>query len=313
MALQNINDDDFKWRCVQARAPSTAFVYAVKTTKIFCRPECPARLARRANVTFFNHGIEAQTAGFRACKRCKPELNPCKVPAASKPTVIGKDTSAYVSTEAEELADLAPGEQNARKRAAIKAKRVLQSSQGRKSWKQVAQEVGLSPRYLFEAFKAIEGVTPGVYAERLRSSRKIVGTADATSSRGEETVIAPAASSSGAFEWSQFDSHWADFTAEDLDAYMISNGLDLGDGLSDGQDQLAWTPAETSWDSLSSGTTAHTPEQDHFDTYFAEPVGALSWSSEYQKPSDDMMATFVHEGNWTNEALDSGNKFVESL
>ncbi len=49
-----------------------AFMYAVRTTKIFCRPVCKARLARRANVVFYSSALEAQKAGFRPCKRCKP-------------------------------------------------------------------------------------------------------------------------------------------------------------------------------------------------------------------------------------------------
>ena len=54
-------------------AASEAFVYAVKTTGIYCRPNCSSRLARRANVEFYNNASDAEQAGFRACKRCKPE------------------------------------------------------------------------------------------------------------------------------------------------------------------------------------------------------------------------------------------------
>ncbi|KAK2590839.1 hypothetical protein QQS21_011476 [Conoideocrella luteorostrata] len=69
-------DDPSRWRAVQIRDPLADghFVYAVKTTKIYCRPICKARLARRANVTFYATGSEASSAGFRACKRCKPEM-----------------------------------------------------------------------------------------------------------------------------------------------------------------------------------------------------------------------------------------------
>ncbi|KAL1863973.1 hypothetical protein Daus18300_007938 [Diaporthe australafricana] len=66
-----------RWRATSTRdaAASTAFVYAVKTTGIFCRPTCKARLARRANVAFFDDAVQAFAAGFRACKRCKPMLD----------------------------------------------------------------------------------------------------------------------------------------------------------------------------------------------------------------------------------------------
>lgn len=69
-------DDDSRWQAVRARdaVADGLFVYAVKTTKIYCRPICKARLARRANVRFYATGGEAAAAGFRACKRCRPEL-----------------------------------------------------------------------------------------------------------------------------------------------------------------------------------------------------------------------------------------------
>src|SRR4051812_34929914 len=69
--------DDSRWKAVQSRDPAadSAFIYCVRTTKIYCRPICKARLARRANVEFFRTSHEARKAGYRACKRCKPELN----------------------------------------------------------------------------------------------------------------------------------------------------------------------------------------------------------------------------------------------
>lgn len=65
-----------RWAALTARDPESnnKFVYCVKTTKIYCRPICKARLARRANVEFRNTPAEAEAAGYRPCKRCKPEL-----------------------------------------------------------------------------------------------------------------------------------------------------------------------------------------------------------------------------------------------
>jgi methylphosphotriester-DNA--protein-cysteine methyltransferase len=67
--------DAARWAAITRRdaAADGHFIYAVKTTGIFCRPNCKARLARRANIAFFNNNEEATLAGFRACKRCKPE------------------------------------------------------------------------------------------------------------------------------------------------------------------------------------------------------------------------------------------------
>ncbi|KND91074.1 Bifunctional transcriptional activator/DNA repair enzyme Ada [Tolypocladium ophioglossoides CBS 100239] len=69
-------DDESRWQAVRTRdaVADGFFVYAVKTTKVYCRPICKARLARRANVRFYATGGEAAAAGFRACKRCRPEL-----------------------------------------------------------------------------------------------------------------------------------------------------------------------------------------------------------------------------------------------
>ncbi|KAI6081180.1 metal binding domain of Ada-domain-containing protein [Hypoxylon rubiginosum] len=65
-----------RWNAVQARDPSAdgLFVYAVRTTKIYCRPVCKSRRARRANVSFYTRCQDAEREGFRACKRCKPEV-----------------------------------------------------------------------------------------------------------------------------------------------------------------------------------------------------------------------------------------------
>jgi len=52
---------------------TSLFVYAVLTTRIYCRPDCPSRLARLANIRFYDTAAEAAAAGFRPCKRCTPE------------------------------------------------------------------------------------------------------------------------------------------------------------------------------------------------------------------------------------------------
>ncbi|KAG9596227.1 hypothetical protein KCU77_g5192, partial [Aureobasidium melanogenum] len=60
-----------RWQALVTRNPAAngTFVYCVLTTHIYCRPTCPARLARRANVEFFSTSSEAEAAGYRACKR----------------------------------------------------------------------------------------------------------------------------------------------------------------------------------------------------------------------------------------------------
>lgn len=67
--------DDQRWQSVLARDPNAdgEFVFAVRTTGIFCRPSCRARHALRENVSFYANASEALAAGFRPCKRCQPK------------------------------------------------------------------------------------------------------------------------------------------------------------------------------------------------------------------------------------------------
>ncbi len=65
-------DPDAAWMQVAARDPSARFVYGVTTTAVFCRPGCASRRPLRENVRFFSSVVEAQAAGFRPCRRCRP-------------------------------------------------------------------------------------------------------------------------------------------------------------------------------------------------------------------------------------------------
>lgn len=85
-------DDERRWAAVKqrSRAADGAFVFAVRTTGIFCRPSCPSRAPNRANVLFFGGPEHAVAAGFRACKRCHP--------LEEAPRVEGADAMARVAT-----------------------------------------------------------------------------------------------------------------------------------------------------------------------------------------------------------------------
>ncbi|MGZ5823674.1 MAG: Ada metal-binding domain-containing protein, partial [Hyphomicrobium sp.] len=67
--------DNARWVAVQERDANRdgTFYYAVATTGVYCRPSCPSRRPKRANVRFYATAAQAQTAGFRPCKRCKPD------------------------------------------------------------------------------------------------------------------------------------------------------------------------------------------------------------------------------------------------
>jgi AraC family transcriptional regulator of adaptative response / DNA-3-methyladenine glycosylase II len=72
------NDSDRFWHAIEAADPRfDGWVFCgVKTTGIYCRPSCPARTPKRENVCFFASAAAAQAAGFRACKRCRPDATP---------------------------------------------------------------------------------------------------------------------------------------------------------------------------------------------------------------------------------------------
>ena len=74
-----MNDFELRWQVLcearsDKRTTAEAFVYAVLTTGVYCRPGCRSRLPRKENVRFFETALAAQQAGYRACKRCRPEL-----------------------------------------------------------------------------------------------------------------------------------------------------------------------------------------------------------------------------------------------
>src|SRR3954471_16762123 len=77
-ALAAADGNDPRWAALRTRDARAdgSFVYSVKTTGVYCRPSCAARPARPENVAFHATNADAERAGFRACKRCKPEQPP---------------------------------------------------------------------------------------------------------------------------------------------------------------------------------------------------------------------------------------------
>lgn len=112
------------------------FVYAVITTGVYCRPTCAARPARPENLRFFATTTDAAKAGFRACKRCKPD-------DASRDTAQLKTIADYIEAHADEKLTLS----------------------------RLAQRFGLSPSHFQRSFKAAFGVTPKAYQDAARLKR----------------------------------------------------------------------------------------------------------------------------------------------
>ncbi|GAP87061.1 putative 6-O-methylguanine DNA methyltransferase [Rosellinia necatrix] len=132
--------DEARWRLVLAHTPTPDFLYAVLSTGIFCRPSCPSRRPRRANVRFFDSAASAAAAGFRACRRCRPESGDAshESPQASAEKQVG------VACE------------------------YVRRRKGEAQLTDIAAHVGLSSRYLHGLFKQVMGTTPGAYAAAVR-------------------------------------------------------------------------------------------------------------------------------------------------
>ncbi|PYI10696.1 hypothetical protein BO78DRAFT_393685 [Aspergillus sclerotiicarbonarius CBS 121057] len=125
-----------RWNALSHRAPSShsSFIYGVKSTKIYCRPTCPARLARRANIIFYDTADQARRDGYRPCKRCKP------------------DTADFFGEREEVVTRV------------IALLRIKQDDRRMKrGLKDLAREVGVSPSYLCRVFKKTMGITIGSY------------------------------------------------------------------------------------------------------------------------------------------------------
>lgn len=133
-------DADPRWQSVVNRDATCdgQFVYAVKTTGIYCRPSCPSRLAKPQNVGFYSTPADAETAGYRACQRCRP-----------------KDASLAVH-HAEIVAE---------------ACRRLEESEETPTLSALAAALDMSPFYFHRVFKSITGLTPKAYGAAHRANK----------------------------------------------------------------------------------------------------------------------------------------------
>jgi len=131
---------DPRWIAVVARDTKAdgTFVYAVKTTGIYCLPSCPSRRAKFEHVLFFANNEDAERAGFRACQRCKPD----------QPTL-----------------------QMQQHKLIIDLCRFIVEAEQEPSLAEISERAGLSSYHLHRLFKRITGVTPKAYAQAHRMQR----------------------------------------------------------------------------------------------------------------------------------------------
>jgi AraC family transcriptional regulator of adaptative response/methylated-DNA-[protein]-cysteine methyltransferase len=126
-----------RWQAVvgRDRRADGLFYYSVATTGVYCRPSCGARLPRRENVAFHVTTRDAEQAGFRACKRCRPD------------------------------------ETDRQAAAVAQACRTIEQSESAPSLGKLADAAGFSRFHFHRLFKAATGVTPKAYADAERARR----------------------------------------------------------------------------------------------------------------------------------------------
>lgn len=128
------------WQAIAARDAryDGAFVYAVRSTGIYCRPSCPSRRPRRERVVFFAAPDAAEREGFRPCRRCDPRNTP-------------RQAESKLIREA--------------------CVRMEQSSDDPIRIEAVARQLGISPFRLNRVFRRVVGISPGSYARSIRLRR----------------------------------------------------------------------------------------------------------------------------------------------
>ncbi len=136
--MQAMSSSSQKWASVMARDMKAdgEFVYAVKSTGIFCRPSCPSRRPRRDQVEFFATPQKAAQAGYRACRRCTPSQ---------------------------------PNEQLRKMQAACRY--LEENLDTAVTLNEIAESAGMSPFHFQRLFKKIVGISPREYQQSRRAAR----------------------------------------------------------------------------------------------------------------------------------------------
>lgn len=131
---------DPRWQIVVSRDPDAdgRFVFAVRTTGIYCRPSCPSRRANPANVVFYDEPGAAEAAGFRPCRRCNP-----------KGRTVAQANAEIIS----------------------EACRIIEASEELPKLDDLAARVGFSTHHFHRQFKAITGLTPREWGAAHRARR----------------------------------------------------------------------------------------------------------------------------------------------
>lgn len=129
-----------RWQAVVRRDPEAdgSFVYAVRTTGVVCRPSCPSRAARRQNVEFFDSAELAVAAGYRPCRRCRPD---------------------------------APSLRQQWTERVRQACRAIEESPSALTLAELAQQAGVSAHHFQRGFKAVTGLSPKAFHKAVQARR----------------------------------------------------------------------------------------------------------------------------------------------
>ena len=140
MNMVNRTNTDARWASIVSRDRSAdgKFYYSVRTTGVYCRPSCGARLPLPSNVAFHETREDAEREGFRPCKRCKPDEPPLHERYAAK---------------------------------VVEVCRAIEESESMPSLAALAKRAGLSPHHFHRVFKAVTGLTPREYGASHRAKR----------------------------------------------------------------------------------------------------------------------------------------------
>ncbi|RMG66777.1 MAG: bifunctional DNA-binding transcriptional regulator/O6-methylguanine-DNA methyltransferase Ada [Calditrichaeota bacterium] len=137
---KRFDEEKGRWQALVSRNVPTGemFYYGVKTTGIVCRVGCSSRLPRREHVVFFETYREARLAGFRPCKKCRPNLTSPDGPLVER---------------------------------VVRACQHIEEAETPPGLEELAAGVGMSPGHFHRIFKQILGVTPRQYAAARQSNR----------------------------------------------------------------------------------------------------------------------------------------------
>ncbi|KAF7944387.1 hypothetical protein EAE96_010784 [Botrytis aclada] len=180
-----------RYQALVSRDPlaHSSFIYSVITTKIYCRPTCPSRLARRANIIFHETAKEAEKDGFRACKRCRPDIDETRINDGVDGGLMPRNSvsmnsaslGAKIRSKADDFGEMGRG-----RRMVEKAMKLIESelANGDQKWtiKKMAQEMGLTESHFCRIFKRETGGTLGEYR------MKVIGQQVVETTQGNETT-----------------------------------------------------------------------------------------------------------------------------